>query len=179
MALYLNLNVSVNASQKEIKKAYKVLSLKYHPDKNSDGKEIFQQINDSYNILSNEHLRVIYDYGKLDQYLNIRKGILAQLDDNIINTIKIVIGKDKVTSTYNHHQLMEDLHHKNIDKISAIFLKAYYDHDQVFVSTYINILASAALSSLILLTWRKIKTITPYVIGGIICYYSFNYIFNS
>ena len=47
---YEVLGVSSDANEMEIKKAYRSLSLKYHPDRNSDAnaKEKFQEISDAY-----------------------------------------------------------------------------------------------------------------------------------
>jgi DnaJ-class molecular chaperone len=39
--LYDTLQINTNASEKEIEKAFRKLSLKYHPDKNPDAKEMF------------------------------------------------------------------------------------------------------------------------------------------
>ncbi|OEU15375.1 J-domain Dnj-12-like protein, partial [Fragilariopsis cylindrus CCMP1102] len=57
------LNVPVDASTTEIKKAYYQLALTYHPDKNDafSAAEHFTQINDIYRILTNDELRAIYD----------------------------------------------------------------------------------------------------------------------
>ena len=62
--LYDRLNISPNASKSEIKKAYRKLSLKWHPDKNKDKEEAtkkFQEISEAYNILSNDQKRNQYD----------------------------------------------------------------------------------------------------------------------
>lgn len=66
---YEVLGVSETATDKEIKKAYRKLSLKHHPDKNQDDKEnaenIFKKINEAYSILSDREKRKNYDrYGK-------------------------------------------------------------------------------------------------------------------
>ena len=55
---YKVLGVSRNASQKEIKKAFKKLTVKYHPDKNpgkeEEAKQKFMVIANAYDILSDE-----------------------------------------------------------------------------------------------------------------------------
>jgi len=65
---YEILQVSKTASKAEIKKAYRKLAMKYHPDKNPDDKEaeeMFKKINEAYEVLSNEDKRALYDqYGK-------------------------------------------------------------------------------------------------------------------
>jgi len=61
---YAVLEVARNASDKEIKKAYRRLAMKYHPDRNSDNpdaEEKFKVIQESYAILSDEHKRAAYD----------------------------------------------------------------------------------------------------------------------
>lgn len=170
MAHYSNLNLNHEASQDDIKSSYKKLSLKYHPDKNLEGKEIFQQVNESYKILSNEYLKIIYDYGKLQEYQDIKETILVQINEEIISKILIVIG-NKITSTYTRLEFIDDLNNKNFDKITAICMKAYYGNDGIFKTTYITILVSTFLVSSVLWIWNKIKVVSPYILTGIICYY--------
>ncbi|KAL7575903.1 hypothetical protein ACA910_000704 [Epithemia clementina (nom. ined.)] len=57
------LGVSRSATTKEIKKAYRNLSLKYHPDKNSDegAAEKFAEIARAYEVLSDEDKKAVYD----------------------------------------------------------------------------------------------------------------------
>lgn len=64
--LYQILGVEKNASEEEIKKAYKKLALQYHPDKNPDNKEAeerMKEINDAYTTLSDPDKKRQYDMG--------------------------------------------------------------------------------------------------------------------
>lgn len=55
------LGVSKNASFDEIKKAYRKLAARYHPDKKGGDEEKFKEINEAYQVLSNEKKRAQYD----------------------------------------------------------------------------------------------------------------------
>ena len=60
---YQTLGVSENASESEIKKAYRGLSLKYHPDKNNsaEAQTKMHQINDAYSVLGDKEKKTQYD----------------------------------------------------------------------------------------------------------------------
>ena len=62
-SLYETLNVSENATAAEIKKAYRTLAKKYHPDMNKDPKaeEKFKEINAAYEVLGDEQKKSQYD----------------------------------------------------------------------------------------------------------------------
>jgi DnaJ-class molecular chaperone len=62
---YKTLGIDEKASKEEIKKAFRTLSMKWHPDKNLGNKEesvrMFQKINQAYETLGNEEKREEYD----------------------------------------------------------------------------------------------------------------------
>ena len=64
--LYEVLGVSKNATEAEIKKAYKRKAMKYHPDRNQGGdskqaEEKFKEVSQAYEVLSNSQKRSAYD----------------------------------------------------------------------------------------------------------------------
>ncbi|XP_044280204.1 dnaJ homolog subfamily C member 5B [Varanus komodoensis] len=83
-ALYKLLGLEKGASHEEIKKCYRKLALKYHPDKNPNNPEAaekFKEINNAHATLSDVSKRNIYDqYGSLGLY------IAEQFGEENVNT---------------------------------------------------------------------------------------------
>lgn len=68
---YKVLGVSKEASQDEIKKAFRKLAVKYHPDKTKGDKEAedkFKEINEAYAVLSDTEKRKQYDTFGSDEF---------------------------------------------------------------------------------------------------------------
>lgn len=76
---YKILGVNKNATDAEIKKAFKTQARKYHPDMHPDSKkaemtEKFKDINEAYEVLSDKQKRTIYDQVGSGDYQNYARG---------------------------------------------------------------------------------------------------------
>lgn len=83
---YETLGVSRSASKDEIKKAYRTLALKYHPDRNPDNKEAeesFKKAAEAYEILSDDTKRKQYDQFGHEAFTNMgsQSGHGMNMDD--------------------------------------------------------------------------------------------------
>ena len=68
---YEILGVPIGASQAEIKKKYRRLALKYHPDRSTGNEEKFQEVQHAYDILKDPQKRKAYDaYGENAEHMN-------------------------------------------------------------------------------------------------------------
>ena len=68
---YKVLEIEENASQDEVKKAYRKLSMKWHPDKNQgnpDATNTFQKISEAYETLGDQERRQEYDIGRKNPF---------------------------------------------------------------------------------------------------------------
>ena len=72
------LGVSKNATDDEIKKAYRRLARKYHPDLNKDhpkeAEEKFKEVNEAYHVLSDADKRAQYDQLGHDAFQQASRG---------------------------------------------------------------------------------------------------------
>ena len=113
---YNILEVERGCSQEDIKKAYRKLVVKYHPDKNPDGESKFKEIAEAYGVLGDVEKRKSYDRGGSTNFEDLRdmfssfssNDIFTQnwgLDLDIVVTQKIdlkdlLIGKT-IEISYN------------------------------------------------------------------------------
>lgn len=65
---YKILEVEENASDDDIKKSYRTLSKKYHPDMNPDGADKFKEIAEAYEVLGDKTKRAQYNNSKSNPY---------------------------------------------------------------------------------------------------------------
>ena len=73
---YDTLGIPRNADDKEVKKAYRNLARKYHPDVNKEpgAEEKFKKINEAYSVLSDEQKKAQYDNMGHETFTNASKG---------------------------------------------------------------------------------------------------------
>ena len=80
--LYSILNVTKESNDSEIKKSYKKLAFKYHPDKNKDpsAAPIFSEISEAYEILTNKEKKKIYDQFGYEAVTDNFEGSISPID---------------------------------------------------------------------------------------------------
>ena len=120
---YNILNIKKGASQEDIKKAYRKLAMKFHPDRNDDpaSEKKFKEISAAYEILSDSQKRRDYDSGKNQK----RKVEIDPFD--IFNSVFSSAGDfDNIFShfashtQYGHHRQNDDIMLKiNLDFMEA------------------------------------------------------------
>eukprot|EP00747_Dinoflagellata_sp_TGD_P167325 gnl/TRDRNA2_/TRDRNA2_191499_c0_seq1.p1 gnl/TRDRNA2_/TRDRNA2_191499_c0~~gnl/TRDRNA2_/TRDRNA2_191499_c0_seq1.p1 ORF type:complete len:410 (+),score=82.57 gnl/TRDRNA2_/TRDRNA2_191499_c0_seq1:69-1232(+) len=81
--LYKALGLDDDASEADIKKAYRKLSIKYHPDKNPDeaSKKLFNEVRDAYELLNDPDKKILYDTGGMKAVKAAEKGEVGKTDD--------------------------------------------------------------------------------------------------
>jgi molecular chaperone DnaJ len=91
---YAILGVSQDASDEELKKAYRKLAIQYHPDRNQgnkDAEEKFKEINEAYSVLSDATKRAQYDqFGTVDD--NFQGSYSSSAFDDIFSNISSMFG---------------------------------------------------------------------------------------
>ena len=120
---YHILGILQDASTEEIKKAYRKLSLKFHPDKN-DGDEyftqMFKQVNAAYNTLIDTNKRAKYDYQLKEQgnaKLNAER--LKKLEEELVYREQL-LRQARANSDHAPRQNTPTVNHKTNAKSGRI-----------------------------------------------------------
>lgn len=115
------LGVNKDATINEIKKVYKKLALKYHPDRNlenkDDAEKKFKDITEAYSVLSDENKRKNYDmFGQTDngapEFMNINP---FEMFNNIFKTQVSEFMNIKKNNTNNFENILNELKSNKIN----------------------------------------------------------------
>jgi DnaJ-class molecular chaperone len=139
------LNIPHNANKEEIKKAYRSMAMKWHPDKNDyDTSNKFKQISEAYQVLSDDKLKKEYDM-TLNNNNNIKcmDPIIFVDPYNLFNSIfsflniisnKNLSNQDK--NAYFEETLVNNIYPIIINEINN--LNSNQKHQKSFVYTINN-----------------------------------------
>lgn len=128
--LYEVLGISKTADEKTIKKAYRKLAKKYHPDMNPGDKtaeQKFKEATDAYNILSDPEKRKLYDqYGHAaltepEQNLSsirITKTMVVLMEDIRNSTLKVEMAMISLVTSLEVCSVAEETTKDSIEAVS-------------------------------------------------------------
>lgn len=156
LTYYQILEVSEEATPKEITRAYKMKALKYHPDKAllnhltvEKANELFLQISKAFEVLSNANARAEYDR-KLAETKNInQKNKKADFHQNSPENENINFNEIEIVMMMLTKVLIEEVNRFNLDIppteikeffafIQEMFSSVSYEEQSVFISAIKN-----------------------------------------
>jgi len=92
MSLYDELEISRDANESDIKKAYRAMSLRHHPDRQGGNAEKFKKISEAYEILSDSQKRAQYDQEGTIQEDGFRQEMRPEDFHNINQIFTHILG---------------------------------------------------------------------------------------
>lgn len=135
---YSILGVNKTASQEDIKKAYRKLSLTTHPDRNGGNKEkceIYKKINEAYKIIGNEEERIKYDFSLNNKF----SESSLEIDPNIL--MGMFFGNTNTNSILN--EISKSINNNfNKDFINNPFQKENNKPETIFKTLNISLINS-------------------------------------
>lgn len=118
-SLYDILGVGKDATRETIKKAYRKLAMKTHPDRKGGNQEQFKQVTLAYNVLQDDESREYYDRTGSTETpkMNESESVLAQIFDTII--------QNKQDGQVNFVHMAGNIIRTNIDDLEDKLEKMY------------------------------------------------------
>jgi curved DNA-binding protein CbpA len=152
---YAVLGVSSSASEAEIKKAYREMSIKWHPDKNpdEDTTAIMQAVNEAYAILKDDNKRMRYD--REYTIFNERTGKRSPESSN-----EQVEQSDSSQWTYNEYDIQDE-------KVEEDMRNAH-EYAADLVKEFMEELRRTSGDAITGAAGNAVKYAVGWVIGGII-----------
>ncbi|VEL27321.1 unnamed protein product [Protopolystoma xenopodis] len=122
---YQILNVPTTASKREIKKAFRKLAIKFHPDKNKepDSEANFKKISEAYDVLSDNSKRKQYDAVGHESF--IRSGGPGAGSSNHFDMHNFFHSFDH----FLHHRMHENFHNSHSQNFHFDFKSLFDDED--------------------------------------------------
>jgi len=138
---YRVLGIDKRASQDDIKKAYRMLALKWHPDKNADvdAKHRFNEISQAYQVLSDVNKRREYDNGGKIVFNFKDSMVLFNEFMKFIEQINGVVGMfngDGFGGGFIEHMLGPNNMFVKIIEVHEVDLMDMYDVTQNYIRQY-------------------------------------------
>lgn len=94
---YYFLGITQDASAEDIKRAYRKLSLKYHPDKNENDvffSDRFREIQEAYETLTDTERRKLYDQNLSSQQRNVKSILPPKIKSFSASKIRVRVGEE-------------------------------------------------------------------------------------
>jgi len=150
---YQILGVSRNATEKELKEAYRKLVRKYHPDLNPNNREEaekkFREINEAYEVLSDPEKRKLYDkYGENWKNINYNNNYEYQQNNSynykaykdleeILQEIFGTIGnnKRKKTTFFDFSDIFSSTYENSYNNQTIPEIEVYFTLEEVYNGT--------------------------------------------
>lgn len=113
MDFYKILNVDKNSTDEEIKKSYRALSYKYHPDRNNneDAGKKMKEINEAYETLKDPRKKQLYDLGSSSE------NPFDEIIGNIFKGHKFKRTSNPIEDLFNEHVTFTGFMNMNRDEI--------------------------------------------------------------
>ena len=106
MDYYNILGVNKSASPDDIKKSYRKMSLKHHPDRKGGDSEMFKKINEAYEVLGDKYKRNQYDFD-IQMTTNLRHS--NPMDSFMENIFESMMNKKSKNKSNKSKQPFDDL----------------------------------------------------------------------
>ena len=161
---YSTLEVDRNATESEIKKSYRKLAMKYHPDKCSGEEEKFKKIAEAYSILSDKTKKAQYDICGFAEinigdpmeifteiFADFKPDIFANISDNIIGKFsnsKNVDTKIFVETFVSNDNLSSKINQAIPDMLNTFQNVVSGEEDDSLKSGFMKTFINGAMSSM-------------------------------